>query len=95
MNGKEWMERFIIYVYTKDSRIENARQSMKPYAESDSLPPLLRKGCFRNQLIKINVVVTQVILDFCKMELIQGEMPWKKYTHSAFRIRIDKAYVGA
>jgi hypothetical protein len=57
------MERFIIYVYTKDSRIENARQSMKPYAESDSLPSLLRKGCFRNQLIKINVVVTQVILD--------------------------------
>jgi hypothetical protein len=33
---------------------------------------LLRKVCFRNQHIKMNVVVTQAILDFCNMELFQG-----------------------
>ena len=49
---------------------------MKPYAESDKVGILLRKVCFRNQHIKINVVVAQAILDFCNMELFQGgEMP--------------------
>ena len=45
---------------------------MKPYAESDKGDSLLRKVCFRNQHIKINVVVTQAILDFGNMELFQG-----------------------
>ena len=70
------------------------RQSMKPYAESDKVRSLLRKECFRNQHIKINVVVTQADLDFCKMELFQGGKCLENiYTHSAFKIRTDKAYV--
>ena len=46
---------------------------MQPYAESDKVGYLAAQNiCFRNQHIKINVVVTQAILDFCNMELFQG-----------------------
>ena len=42
----------------------------------------------------INVVVTQAVLDFCKMQLFQGGKCLENiYTHSAFKIRTDKAYV--
>ena len=61
------MERCIFNVY-KYSRLESARQSMEP--ESYMLS-LLRKACFRNRHIKINVVVTQAIFDFCIMKLFQ------------------------
>ena len=49
------MGRCIFNVY-KYCRLES--KSMKPYAESDEGDSLLRKVCFRNQRIKINVVVT-------------------------------------
>ena len=58
---------------------------------------LLRKVCFRNQHIKINVVVTQAILDFCNMELFQGGKCREQmygWGSSGFRIRTDLAYVG-
>ena len=38
---------------------------------------LLRKACFRNQPIKINVVVTQAIFNFLSYGIISGgKMPW-------------------
>ena len=49
---------------------------MQPYAESDKVGSLAVQSiglCLKNQHIKINVVVTQAILDFCNME--GGEMP--------------------
>ena len=64
------MERCIFNVY-KYSILES--QSMQPYAESDEVGSLAAQNiCIKNQHIKINVVVTQVILDFCNMELFQG-----------------------
>ena len=46
---------------------------MQPYAESDKVGSLAAQNiCLKNQHIKINVVVTQAILDFCNMELFQG-----------------------
>ena len=46
---------------------------MKPYAESDKVGSLAAQNiCLKNQHIKINVVVTQAVLDFCNMELFQG-----------------------
>ena len=39
-------------------------------------PDTAQNICLENQHIKINVVVTQAILDFCNMELFQGgELP--------------------
>ena len=66
---------------------------MKPYAESDKVGSLCCTICFSDQHIKINVVVTQAILDFCNMELFQGGNAVNKCMHSAFRIRTD-IYVG-
>ena len=67
---------------------------MQPYAESDKVGSLAAQNiCLKNQHIKINVVVTQAILDFCNMELFQGGNAVNKCMHSAFRIRTD-IYVG-
>ena len=72
---KCWLvERCIFYVYTKDSRLEFAPINETFYGIRESLLSLLCKACFRNQHIKINVVVTQTQLIFyiCNMELFQG-----------------------
>ena len=59
------------------------------YAESDKVGSLAAQNiCLKNQHIKINVVVTQAILDFCNMELFQGGKCREKCTHVAFRIDI-------
>ena len=45
------------------------------------------QSMFQKSTPEINVVVTQAILDFCNMELLQGGKCLE--THSAFRIRTD------
>ena len=66
---------------------QSVRQSMKPYEESDKVGSL----CCGNHVpgIRINVVDTQAIFDFCNY--FRGENAVKKLTHSAFRIRTDIA----
>ena len=44
LNDNKLMERCIFNVYTKDSILESARQSMKPYAESEKVPSLQPKA---------------------------------------------------